>query len=131
VSGFFYLATYQTRLRAGFFKLAHLPTSDSNFAATFLEFFMLVANAPTPGTATFTLPVNWASYLVNNDSSFFRLQKDGGAAEMKIINNWKAIEGLGNCLDYSLASFFTWHPEGPQELALGNDCLEFTFALKH
>ena len=68
-------------------------------------------------TQTFTLPIYWASYLINDDAS--GLTDD----EQTEINEWCAAHAPGPCIDVGEAEFTIHGDDGPS----GADRAEFTF----
>lgn len=78
-------------------------------------------------TVVFTLPAQWASYLINNDASSFCLEEGGPQSTVTLIDHWMKREGLRTCLGCSDESFFTWHPDFPKQQ--GGTCLDYTFTL--
>ena len=71
-----------------------------------------------PETREYTLPVYWASYLINGDASGL---EDG---EQKKIDRWLAHESVGPCVDVSEDAWFQWHCDAS---GLGGDVSLFTF----
>lgn len=78
-------------------------------------------------TVTFTLPARWASYIVDGESSSFTIEPEGEEATKKLIDDWRELENLGQCLTFSDEPFFTKTPDGPDQK--GCDCMQFTFEL--
>lgn len=72
-----------------------------------------------PKTTTYTLPVYWASYLVNGDASGLE------PGEKTEIDAWLANEGgIGSCVDVSEDS---WFARSNDATTLGGDVATYTF----
>lgn len=73
-------------------------------------------------TETYTLPIYWASYLVNGDAS--GLQDN----EQTVIDAWMESEKPGNCVDVDENYWFSSHNDARTMLA--GDVAEYTFLKK-
>jgi hypothetical protein len=80
-------------------------------------------------TASYVLPAQWASYLINGDSSSFNLPDEGELFMIELIEDWVDQQGLDACLDVSNDSFFSWTNDGPMKF--GFECATYTFSTIH
>jgi len=69
-------------------------------------------------TETFLLPIHWAPYLINGDTSGYT------DAELSEIDEWETMNAPGPCIDAEDHAEFCWRGD---DGLLGADRATFTF----